>query len=207
MNGARVTTYAAVDAAGFDRVLADQRHPLWWGILGLIAIELTVVAMFVVGYFYLRMGSGTWPPPGIDPPPLLWESINMGCLAASAAAMWWAGKRITAGDQRGLSIWLAVALALDAAVLVFRGIQMHQFDFRWDEHAYGSIVWTVTGFHFTHVASAIVGTGVVLVLALRGWWNAERQLAVVVDTLYWYFVSFAWLPLYLAVYWGPRVLP
>lgn len=200
-------SYAAIDVSGFSRLNPDRKDPLWWGILGLIAIELTVVMTFVVSYFYLRMGAPDWPPAGLEPPPLLWETINLGCLGASAVAMWWAGKRITQGDNRGLIIGLAAALLLDSLVLVFRWIQMMQFDFRWSDHAYGSIVWAITGFHFTHVASAIVGTGVVLVLAMRGFWNPERQLAVVVDTLYWYFVSFAWLPLYLTVYWAPRVLP
>lgn len=200
-------SYAAVDVSGFRRLNPDRKDPLWWGILGLIVIELTVVTTFVVSYFYLRMGAPEWPAAGLEPPPLLWETINLACLGASAVAMWWAGKRITRGDNRGLIIGLSAALLLDSLVLVFRWIQMMEFDFRWSDHAYGSIVWAITGFHFTHVASAIVGTAVVLVLALRGFWNPERQLAVVVDTLYWYFVSFAWLPLYLTVYWAPRVLP
>lgn len=199
-------TYAAIDVSGFPRVNPNRKDPLWWGILGLIAIELTVVMTFVVSYFYLRMGAPEWPPAGVAPPPMFWETINLGCLLASAGAMWWAGDRINKGDTRGLIVGIAVALLLDALVLVFRWFQMMEFDFRWSEHAYGSIVWAITVFHFTHVASAIMGTAVIEVLALKGFWNRERQVAVVVDTLYWYFVSFAWVPLYLTVYWAPRVL-
>jgi cytochrome c oxidase subunit 3 len=200
------SSYAALDASEFPRVNADKKHPLWWGIWGLIAIELTVVMGFVVSYFYLRMGPPDWPPDGLEPPPLLWETANLACLLASAAAMWRASKVLTMGRLRAFIVWIAIALLLDSLVLLFRWFQFQAFDFRWSDHAYGSIVWTITGFHFTHVASAILGTAVVEVLALKGFWNPERQLAVVVDTLYWYFVSLAWIPLYLTVYWVPRLL-
>ena len=193
---------AVVDLSSAPRVLSDDRHPLWWGIIGLILIEVTVVTTFVVSYFFLRMSPGPWPPPGIEPPPHLWESVNVGLLVASAGAMWWAGRRIRKEDSRGLVIGLVTAVLLDALVLVFRWLQFGALDFGWDDHAYGSIVWTVTAFHFVHVASAILGTSVVAVLAARGFFNRERQLAVVVDTMYWYFVSFAWIPLYLTIYWS-----
>lgn len=199
-------SYAIADVSDFPRVNADHRDPLWWGILGLIAVELTVVATFVVGYFYLRMGQPDWPPGGLEPPPLFWETINLGLLIASAVVMGWAGKQIQQGRQGRLVAGLIAAILLDGLVLVFRWFQFEAFGFRWDEHAYGSIVWTITGFHFTHVASAIVGTAVVAVLGIRGFWNQERQLAIVVDTMYWYFVSFAWIPLYLTIYWVERLL-
>ena len=68
------------------------------------------------------------------------------------------------------------------------------------------MLWTITGFHYTHVVSAILGTAVVSVLAWRGYFTPERQLGVVVDTLYWYFVAAVFLPIYLVLYWVPRVL-
>lgn len=203
----RTDIVALIDVADLPRLTSDHRHPLWWGILGLIGIELTVVSAFAVSALYVMVLSPPWPPAGVSLPPLLWESVNVGLLLASAAAMWWAGRGISRGDNRVLIIGLGLALLLDTLVLVFRWIQLQSLDFGWNEHAFGSFVWTLSGFHFAHVASAIVGTAVVEVLAVRGFWTRERQLAVVVDTLYWYFVSFAWIPLYLAIYWAPRVFP
>ena len=91
-------------------------------------------------------------------------------------------------------------------VLVLRSLELMAHDFAWDNHPYGSIVWTMTGFHFVHVVSAIVGTAAVTWLAWRGYFTRERQLGVVVDTLYWYFVAGIWIPLYLVLYWEPRLL-
>lgn len=192
----------AADVAALPRVHADHRNPLWWGILGLIVIEAAVVATFIASYLYLLAGEAAPANAGAASPPRLLETVNVGLLVASAGAMWWAGARLRAGSQRGLVVGLIAALLLDAIVLVLRWLQFLDFDFSWSDHAHGSMVWTLTGFHFVHVASAILGTLVVAVLAARGYFDRERQLAVVIDTMYWYFVSFAWIPLYLILYWS-----
>ncbi|WP_029030751.1 cytochrome c oxidase subunit 3 [Salinarimonas rosea] len=197
--------FAGTDVSGLTR-FAKQTHPLYAGIIGLIAIELTVVAMLVVSYSYLMLTAPEWPPAGLAPAPLLWPSVNLGLLLTSMVTMRWAGNRITAGDRRGLILGLLASVSLHALVLVFRALEMAAYEFRWDDHAYGSLMWTISGFHFTHVASAIVGTLVVAILAVKGYFTPERQLGVVVDTLYWNFVSAAWIPFYLALYWGPRLI-
>lgn len=204
-----IRTYAALHVEEFPRASADRKHPLWWGILGLIAVEMTVVMTFVASYFYLRMGPPDWPVGVREPLPLLWESVDLGLLLASAGAMWWASRKLSQGSTRGLVAGVFTAVALDSLVLLFRWLQLREFlamELRWSDSAYASIVWTITGFHFTHVASAVAGSVVVGVLGVRGFWNPERQLGVVADTMYWYFVSFAWIPLYLTLYWTERVL-
>ncbi|HEV7368108.1 cytochrome c oxidase subunit 3 [Arenibaculum sp.] len=198
-------TRSTVDVAGFSRFAAN-RHPLWWGVLWLIMIELTVVSAFIVSYFYLMRSAEAWPPAGIEPPPLLWPSVNLALLLASMVTMWWASWGLNRDNRAVLIAGLSLSLLFHCTVLALRWREMQLFGFKWSDHAYGSIVWTITGFHFTHIASAIVGTAVVLVLAIRGYFNPERQLAVVVDTLYWYFVSAAWVPFYLTLYWAPRLL-
>ncbi|MGQ9371760.1 cytochrome c oxidase subunit 3 [Azospirillum sp. ST 5-10] len=194
-----------VDVAGLSR-FAGSRHPLWWGVLGLIAIELSVVTAFIASYFYLRVNAAHWPPPGVEPPPLLWASVNVGLLLASMVTMWWASWGINRGNQRVLVWGVSLSVLLHCLVLVLRGLEMARFPYRWDEHAYASIVWAITGFHFTHVASAIVGSAAIAVLAAMGYFTKERQLAVIVDTLYWYFVCSVWIPFYLVLYWSPRLL-
>jgi cytochrome c oxidase subunit 3 len=197
--------YSAVDASHFSRINPGPRAPLWWGILGLIIIESTVVATFIASYFYLRMGAAVWPPPGVAPPDLLWPTVNAGLLLASAGTMWGASIAMNRNKTRLFSVLVGIALLLACSVLILRWQQFMDLEFRWDEHAYGSIVWTITGFHFIHVVSAIIGTAVVFILSLMNYFDKDRQLAVVVDTLYWYFVCFAWIPFYLVLYWVPRL--
>jgi cytochrome c oxidase subunit I+III len=54
--------------------------------------------------------------------------------------------------------------------------------------------------------SAIVGTAAVTLLAWRGYFTKQRQLGVVVDTVYWYFVAGVWVPFYVVIYLTPRFL-
>lgn len=195
-----------VDASGFSRFNPDRRAPVWWGVLGLVLIEASVVAGFVATYFYLRLMSNEWPPAGVSPPDMLRPSISVGLLLASSAAMLIAGRAISKNKNKPFVILIFTAVALNTLVLVLRWQQFQLFDFRWDDHAYGSVVWTLSGFHFIHVVSAIIGTAVIGILGLKGYFDSRQQIGVIVDTLYWNFVSLAWLPLYLVLYWVPRWL-
>ncbi len=196
---------AAVDAGGLTR-FANKRHPLWWGVLGAVTIELTVVAALIVSYFYLGMGAEQWPPAEVALLDPLWPSVNLVLLLVSAGIMYWAGRGINRGSRTILTLGTGASVLLACVVLVLRSVQLAQLDFRWDSHAYGSIVWTISGFHFVHVVSAVVGTAVVTLLSWLGHFTPQRQLGVVVDTLYWYFVAGVWLPLYIVLYWSPRLL-
>lgn len=194
-----------IDVSGLTR-FAHRRHPLWWGVIMLVTIEMTVVANLIVSYFYLAARAPAWPPEGIDPPDLLWASINVVLLLCSAFTMWWAGWGINRHNRTILTLGTGASVFLASVVLVLRWINLADLRVQWNDGAYGAIVWTISGFHFIHVASAIVGTAVVTLLSARGYFTKERQLGVVVDTLYWYFVAGIWVPFYLVLYWVPRLL-
>ncbi|SFQ08437.1 cytochrome c oxidase subunit 3 [Tranquillimonas alkanivorans] len=195
----------AVDASDITR-FAPHTHPLWWGILAAVAIEAAVVANLLTSYFYLWARTDAWPPEGVEPPPLLWPTLILVVLPLSSVTMWWAGKGSDAGRMRQLALGVSASVLLACVAIGFRSIQIAQFDILWSDHAYGSILWAITGFHYTHVVSAIVGTAAVAILAWMGYFTPERQLGVVVDTLYWYFVAGVYLPIYLVLYWAPRLL-
>jgi len=195
----------SIDAGKLPR-LSPHTHPLWWGIAGAVAIEAAVVANLLTSYFYLAAQNPEWPPAGTDPPALLWATLVLITLPASSVTMWWAGRGADAGIRWKLATGVTASCVLATLALVFRSFQIAAFDIRWDSHAYGSILWTITGFHFTHVVSAILGTAVVAVLAWRGYFTPRRQLGVVVDTLYWYFVAGIFVPIYLVLYVAPRLL-
>lgn len=195
-----------VDVSDHSRFVPNRAAPIWWGIVGLILIELTVVTAFVVSYFYLRLMSEQWPPEGVAPLDLLNPSLALALLLASCVTMWWAGKAISRNKYNQFVVSIFASVTLAGLVLPLRWQQFQEFGFRWDDHAYGSIVWTITGFHFTHVVSAVIGTVVVGILGLKRYFNKDRQIAVVVDTLYWNFVAVAWIPFYLVLYWVPRLM-
>lgn len=186
--------------------LSDKRAPVWWGMVLMIVIEATVFASLIASYFYLKVSSPVWPPDGIKPPELLLPSINAGILLLSSLPVWWADSGIRKGDQRRLKIGLAVGFVMGVAFLVLKYIEYSAKDYTWTTNAYGSIVWTITGFHSAHVVVLLIKTLVVETLAFRGYFSERRSIGVQVNGLYWHFVVLAWVPLFATLYLSPRLL-
>lgn len=180
--------------------------PIWYGMLFLILIESVVFASLVGTYFYLRSGAAVWPLDGIDPPALLLPSINALILFASSIPIYIADSGIRKGNQRRLKIGLVVSFLLGAAFLVLKYVEYSGLDYNWATNAYTSIVWTITGFHSMHVFALLLKTVVVGVLAFQGYFNAERNIGVQVNGIYWHFVVAAWVPLFATLYLSPYLL-
>lgn len=201
-----MTPPAAVDAGALPRLFPETRpSPIWWGVVGLILIEATVFSAFIASYFYLRIVGGEWPPAADVAPPLLWPSVNTVLLLVSSGSMYWAGKLIKRGKVTAMTAAIFFSVALAGVVLILRGLELNEVEFTWNDHAYGSIYWTLMGLHFTHVTASLAGTAVVGVLGAMGYFTERRHLAVAVDSLYWYFVALIWVPVYAVLYWAPRV--
>lgn len=194
-----------VDAKGLTRSPSKTDAPLWWGIIGLILIELSVVSAFTVSYFYLQMTNPTWPPPEMPAPELFIPSLSLAILLTSCITMYLAGRTINKNYVWRFVLCTFTSVGLAVVVLVIRWQQFRELDFSWDDHVYGSLVWTISGFHFIHVVSAAIGTAVIGLLGILGYFNSQRNVGVVVDTLYWNFVAFAWIPFYFVLYWVPRL--
>lgn len=197
---------AAIDVRPLPNLVSGSRAPVWWGIVMLLTIESTVFGTLIASYFYLRIGEPQWPPPGVDEPKLLLPSINTVVLLASSIPMYIADRAVTRGRLRQLRWGLAIAVVLAIVFLVLKAVEYSGVPYAWYDHAYGSIVWLIIGFHSAHVISLVLKTIVMLALALRGYFNEKRTLGVQVNGLYWHFVVAVWVPLYLVLYWAPRWL-
>ena len=179
---------------------------IWWGIMGLLAIEVVVFGGLVAMYFWLKLANPSWPPPGIDVKPLLIPTINTVVLLLSGVAMIVAKRALRRDDnQLVLKIAQIVAMSLGVVFLVLKYVEYSGYDYDWATHAYGSITWTMTGFHTAHVISVIFKGLIVVAMSLRGMFLPDRHLAFEVHTIYWLFVVVIWLPLYFAMYISPRL--
>lgn len=204
-------SHEIVDVGQWPRAHDDQRHPMWWGIMGLIIIESTVLLGFVVSYFYLWIvnmaeGKAGWPPAGTQLPPLLYPTMDCVLLLFCAYTMWHGGIVMNRGNNRFFN-WLIIACTI-ASILVFyfRIKQFMILPFTHNENAYASFVWFLTGFHFFHVLATLLGTLVIGVLSYKGYFHPKRLLGVKIDTFYWYFVVAGWFPVYFIVYLLPRMV-
>ena len=199
------TVRVVADAGGLPRYTRGAEGTIFWGMLGLVAIEATVFGSLVSSYFYLRARSPDWPPGGVGPPDLLLPTIGTMVILASSVVLHWADKGIEKEDTRRVWIGLLGSSVLGFAFLVLKVVEYSGVSYRWDSHAYGSIVWTIIGFHGSHVTALLLKTLVVATLAIRGYFNRERRLGVTINGIYWHFVVAIWIPLYVVLYLVPRM--
>lgn len=194
----------ALDVSALPSHGFSHRSLMWWGTLGMIAIEGTVFVLVVMCYFYLRSHAQTWPMTA-RPPDLLWGTLNLVILLASAVPNQLAKKAGERYDVHGVRVWLGVTVAFGVALLAVRVMEFAALNVRWDSNAYGSVVWTLLGLHTAHLATDWADSVVLQVLFFKGPLTGKRFVDVSENSLYWYFVVGAWVPIYLVVYWGARV--
>jgi cytochrome c oxidase subunit III len=195
----------SLDVSDLPSYAFSHQSPMWWGTLGMIAIEGTVFALAIATYFYLRSHSDTWPMTAL-PPDLLWGTINTAIMLGSLVPNHLAKKAAEKHEVFGVRLWLMAGLVFGAAFLAVRVMEFAALNVRWDSNAYGSIVWTLLGFHTAHLATDFADTVVLAVLFFTGPLEGKRFVDVSENAFYWYFVVWAWLPIYFVIYWGARAL-
>ena len=66
------------------------------------------------------------------------------------------------------------------------------------------VVEGLLGFHTAHLATDWADSVVLEVLFFTGPLTGKRYVDVSENSLYWYFVVAAWVPIYFVIYWGAR---
>jgi cytochrome c oxidase subunit III len=194
----------AIDVSALPTYGFGHRSIVWWGTMGIIAIEGTMFALMITTYLYLKGRSPHWPP-GFHPPDLMWGTVNTIVLLASTVPNQltkWAAEKF---DVAGVRLWMTIALAFAMAFNVIRIFEFRSLNVWWDSNAYGSVVWTLLGLHTVHILTDFVDSTVLAVLMFTGPLEESRFVDVSENALYWYFVVGSWLPIYALIYFAPRI--
>jgi cytochrome c oxidase subunit I+III len=168
------------------------RSPVYLGMVFFLISEAFLFGSLFWTYYYLRAKSAAWPPAGVTLDSNL-AYVNTGILLASSLAVWLAGRSIRHGGQKGLARGLALTICLGMAFLGITGYEWSHETFRPWTQAYGSIFYTLTGFHALHVLAGVLLLLSLLARTLKGRFSAQKYLALEVGSLYWHFVDFIWL--------------
>jgi len=195
---------AAIDVEKLPAFAFHHRSIVWWGTMGMIAIEGTMFAMLITSYLYLKGRAPHWPP-GHFPPDLFWGTLNTVVLLASGIPNQLTKTAAEHLQLRRARLWLALALGFGLVFNVIRIFEFQSLNVWWDENAYGSIVWTLLGFHTVHILTDFVDSAVLLVLLFIGPIEESHLVDVSENSLYWYFVVLSWLPIYAVIYLAPRI--
>jgi cytochrome c oxidase subunit 3 len=201
-----MSTARTLDVGALPPGAFGSRGLMWWGTMGIVLVESTVFALAIGSYFFLRTRMPNWPPGGVAPPDLRWGTINTVVMLASLIPNELAkraGERIA---LRGVRVWMLACLLFGAVFNAVRVVEFMHLNVWWDHDAYGSIVWLLLGLHTTHIVTDVLDTAVLAALMFIGPVEEKRFVDVQENAAYWYFVVFAWLPMYGVIYWAPRLI-
>jgi cytochrome c oxidase subunit I+III len=187
-------------------VMSRGRSSGWAGMAMLVVIELAALGSLVAGYFYLRIRQADWPPGDIPHPDLLLPAIGSGLLLLSGAPMWLAERATRAGARPRLLVLLPIGMALAAAYLVLKVVEMAGLEYSGTSHAYGSVVWTINGYSTLHVLAVLVLGGVLWVMQRQGHLRGRRVIAVESVGVYWYFVALSSVIVFGTLYVAPYLM-
>jgi len=156
-------------------------------------------SLFII-YYYLRSHApGLWPPEGVELH-FAFSSANTLILLSSSVALHLGIRAIRRDDRRGLASALLLTILLGSVFLAVKLYEWSSNSFGPWDHAYGSIYYTLTGFHALHVFAGLGILGALLTRAWAGRFSARHHLAVELGGLYWHFVDVVWLAVYTTLY-------
>ncbi len=178
------------------------RSSPWWGTLGFISLEGMGFALAAGAYLYLYYVSPQWP---LGPQPNHWPATVLTLvLLVSAIPNAWAARDAHNEDLPAVRRDLVIMCVFGFAAVGIRFYEFTQLGIRWDDNAYGSILWTILGLHAVHLITDLGDTVVLTVLMFTRHGKGKRFSDVDDNAFYWYFVVLSWLPLYVLLYWFPR---
>jgi heme/copper-type cytochrome/quinol oxidase subunit 3 len=164
------------------------RDPVWWGVVLLIAMEGTTLALSFLAYFYIRQRVDVWPTtaPGTSALTAGVAEALVLLLSVPPTYLMTCGTRT--GDLRVIQRWMLIATLLSVAAVVVRGFELHALPFRWDTDAYASVVWGLLVLHTTHLGISVLENLVFVALLFKGPVEKKHLVDLEVNGFYWYFV-------------------
>jgi heme/copper-type cytochrome/quinol oxidase subunit 3 len=196
----------AIDVSRLPDFAFGNRTLTWWGVMGFLAIEGTMLVICFVSYFYLRTRVTDWPPPPTNLPDLLIPTINLGVLLASVIPMYLASRAARRLDTYKTLFWTIVCIIFGIVFITLRAFEFYALNVSWDTNAYGSILWTIIVIHTFHIVSEVIETIVITIIMALGHREPKYFVDSTDNALYWYFIIGIWIPCYVLIFLAPRFL-
>ncbi|MDB5359508.1 MAG: cytochrome c oxidase subunit [Rhodospirillales bacterium] len=198
-----------------ERIVLDVSHltlhgkssasVTWWGTFAFMLLEGTGFALLIAVYLYLESLASEWPL-GAPPPDLGPGSVLTAVLIASLVPNYLIARWAEQENLHKVRIGIVIMTVLGIVPVVLRFYEFPALHISWDSNAYGSILWALLGLHLTHLVTDLGDTVVLAILMFTRHGANKRRLGDIQDNaLYWNFVVATWLPIYVCIYWVPRL--
>ena len=184
----------------------SHRSLTWWGMMGIICVETTALALAAAAYLYLSGHELQWPPHRIAPD-ATWGSVFTVIVLLSYVPNMVLDKRAQQEKIGPVRLWLVVMTLIGVVLAVIRYFEFRSMHVAWSDSAYGSAVIVLLALHTVHLITDLYDTIVLTVLMFtRHGTTGRRFVDVAENAVYWNFVIYVWVPIYLLLYFGPRWL-
>jgi len=162
--------------------------------------------MFFGGLFatYFNARASVAPEPW-EPPPggeldMALAAVLTAILISSSFTMQFGVWAIRRGDAGKLRMWTGITLVLGVLFLAGQLYDYSQLGFGIADGVFGTVFYTLTGFHGAHVFGGAVGLTIILARAMQGQFSGRNHIAVEAVSIYWHFVDVVWIAVFSTIY-------
>jgi len=190
----------------------EIQNNLKYGMFLFIISEIMFFFSFFWTFFHSSLSptiqiGGIWPPLEIT---VLntWEvpALNTAILLTSGASITWAHYGLFKNNRDDVINGFLFTIFLAGLFTSFQAMEYFESTYSISDGIYGSIFFTITGFHGIHV---IVGTIFLIVCFFRFLnyhFTAKHHIGFQAASWYWHFVDVVWILLFFSIYiWGNHI--
>ncbi|HEY7892289.1 MAG TPA: cytochrome c oxidase subunit 3 [Solirubrobacteraceae bacterium] len=179
---------------------SSRVDPQLLGMLLFIISEVMVFGAFFTAYFFIRVANGDPWPATHTQLPVLPTFFNTLILVSSSFTMHWAQTAIKKGNRLALKAGILTTFLLGCTFLFLQINEYANIGFAPQDHAQGTIFYSLTGLHGAHVTIGLILLLFVTIRAFRGHYSSEEHRGVEIPGIYWHFVDVMWIIVYATVY-------
>ena len=172
------------------------------GMLLFIASEVMFFGGLFATYFNARasVAPEPWEPPPGGELDMALAGVLTAILISSSFTMQFGVWAIRRGDTGKLKMWTGITLVLGLLFLAGQLYDYSQLGFGIADGIFGTVFYTLTGFHGAHVFGGAVGLTIILARAMQGQFSGRNHVAVEAVSIYWHFVDVVWIAVFSTIY-------
>ena len=177
----------------------------WWGMMMLIVTEGALFVYLLFAYYYAAVQHGhDWLPADL---PGFRLSLPDTIVLLLSSAVVWRGEHLLKQGRSGAvtAAYLGVGALMGIAFIAVQSLEWAGKKFTPFSSSYGSLYFTITGFHMLHVAAGVLILATLSLWCALGYFNRVRSAPVSIGAIYWHFVDAVWLVLFFTFYVTPRL--
>jgi cytochrome c oxidase subunit III len=170
------------------------------GMLLFIISEVMLFGAFFTAYFFIRVvGEVDWPGQGKELPVAI-AGVNTAILLSSSFTMHWALEGARNENRWALKIGILTTFLLGLTFLTIQVNEYVHLGFAPQDSAQGTIFYSLTGLHGSHVFIGLTLLSFATIRAFRGHYSAKEHRGVEVPGIYWHFVDIMWIFVFSTLY-------